>query len=76
MFLGEHLTAGDETAGWNGSYRGNGVVDFLVKKIKVTYEKATPMHIGGDFEAFTRSLVYSVTPQTCKLIDFRGLAAT
>ena len=60
---------------WNGSYRGQGVVDFLVKKIKVTYEKATPMHIGGDFETFTRSLVYSVTPQTCKLIDFRGLAA-
>ncbi len=61
---------------WNGSYRGKGVVDFLVKKIKITYEKATPMHIGGDFETFARSLVYSVTPQTCKLIDFRGLAHT
>ncbi len=61
---------------WNGSYRGKGVVDFLVKKVKVTYEKATPMHIGGDFEAFSRSLSYSIFPHTCKLIDFRGLATT
>ena len=59
---------------WNGSYRGNGVMDFLAKKIKVTYEKATPMHIGGDFEAFTREIRYSIFPQTCKLIDFRHAA--
>lgn len=59
---------------WKGSYRGSGVADFLVKKIKVTYEKATPMHIGGDFDSFAQSIAYSIFPQTCKLIDFRHLA--
>lgn len=59
---------------WNGSYRGPGVKDYLVKKVKVTYEKATPFQVGGDFDAFAEQIIYSIFPQTCKLIDFRHLA--
>ncbi|MBL8035850.1 MAG: hypothetical protein JNJ69_19250 [Leptospiraceae bacterium] len=59
---------------WNGSYRGKDVLDFLVKKIRVTYEKATPMHIGGDFEQMAHSITYRIFPQTCSLIDFHKLA--
>ncbi len=58
---------------WNGSYRGTGVIDYLVKKVKVTYEKATPLQIGGDFESFTDSISYTILPQALKLVDFRHM---
>ncbi len=58
---------------WDGSYRGTGVIDYLVKKVKITYEKATPLQIGGDFESFTDAISYSIFPQTLKLVDFRHL---
>ncbi len=56
---------------WDGSYRGAGVKDFLVKKVKVTYEKAVPFQIGGDFYDHMQEVVYSVFPQALKLLDFR-----
>lgn len=59
---------------WDGSYRGKDLLDFLVKKIRITYEKATPLHVGGDFENSVSSIVYQMHPQTCKLIDFRKFA--
>jgi diacylglycerol kinase family enzyme len=58
---------------WNGSYRGTGVIDYLVKKVKITYEKSTPLQIGGDFESFTNAISYSIFPQALRLVDFRHM---
>ena len=58
---------------WNGSYRGAGVIDCLVKKVKITYEKSTPLQIGGDFESFTNAISYSIFPQALRLVDFRHM---
>ena len=59
---------------WNGTYRGRGVKDFLVRKVKITYEKPTPIQVGGDYDSLADSITYSIFPQKCKLVDFRHLA--
>lgn len=56
---------------WRGSYQNpRRMADFLVEKVEIQMDPATPYQIGGDYEGEATSLNIGLAPRRIRLVDF------
>ena len=56
---------------WTGKYENEKVLkDFLVKKVRLQFSKPAPFQTGGDAKGYREEIVYEISEQKVKLIDF------
>lgn len=56
---------------WRGSYQNPRLVaDFLVERVEIQMDPATPYQIGGDYEGEATSLTVGLAPRRIRLVDF------
>jgi diacylglycerol kinase family enzyme len=59
---------------WTGKYENENVIrDFLVKKVRLQFSKSAPFQTGGDAKGYRDEIIYDISDQKVKLIDFSEL---
>ncbi len=59
---------------WNGKYENESIIkDFLVQKVRLQFSKSAPFQTGGDAKGYRDEIIYDISDQKVKLIDFSEL---
>ena len=60
---------------WRGHTPRSGVLDFDCDEVRITFDRAMPLQVGGDAEGYRKQLVVGMADEPLELIDFsRGAA--
>lgn len=57
---------------WNGTWRPDGLKDFLVKDATIKFSREMPFQIAGDAEGYRSEVHFSVSPEPIEVVDFTG----
>jgi diacylglycerol kinase family enzyme len=56
---------------WTGKYENEEIIkDFLVKKVRLQFSQSAPFQTGGDARGYRDEIIYEISDQKVKLIDF------
>lgn len=57
---------------WNGTWRPEGLHDFLVKDATIRFSREMPFQVAGDAEGYRSEVRFQIAPEPIDLVDFTG----
>ncbi len=57
---------------WTGEYEAEKLYDFLVERVRITFEEEVPYQVGGDARGMRRSLDLGLAPVRLPVLTFAG----
>lgn len=58
---------------WHGKHPLEGMTDWFVKKVRMTFSRECPLQVGGEAVGSRRTVDYTISPRVVRAVDFRRL---